>query len=267
MIDNMNILNLKLPLFLGKKLNGEDFIKDLTELPHLLIGGMTGFGKSNLLANLIDGLTKTRTSDELKFMLIDPKMVEFSDIALQYSDYLYQPIKLNTGEAYTDISESYNAINELIREMDERYSILRRARCRSIDEYNSKKDMKMQYIVLVIDEFADLSFCSGMYKADEGEDESPDDSFEMNIARIARTGRCVGIHVILSTQRTTDDVVTGIIKANYPARLAFNCFNKKGSLIILDIPGAEQLSSPGHFIWRYDSETEFGHASLNSRYR
>ena len=272
---------MKLPLFLGKKLNGEDLIVDLTKLPHLLIGGLTGCGKSNLIINIVDELAARKSPDEVKFLLIDPKMIEFTRLVERVSNYLYRPVDSDSYGAYTDIHEAYNAISALCAEMEYRYTLLQESSCRSIDEFNSKNETKLPYIVLVIDEYADLILLSSQFdaiwededeesEADEVEgvcdsDESSDDgdTFVTDIAKLGQFARVTGIRVILSTQRPSADIVNGIIKANYPARIAFKVQNKRQSVTVLDESGAEKLESPGDFIWSSCGEFIYAHAPLS----
>lgn len=273
---------MKLPLFLGKKLNGEDLIVDLTKLPHLLIGGLTGCGKSNLIINIVDELTARKSPDEVKFLLIDPKMVEFTRLVERVSNYLYRPVDSDSDGAHSDIHEAYDAISALCAEMEHRYTLLQESRCRSIDEFNSKNETKLPYIVLVIDEYADLILCSSQFddfSRDEEEDENVEgmssddgtpyggDTFITDIVRLGQSARLTGIHVILSTQRPSADIVNGIIKACYPARIAFNVRNKRDSLTVLDKLGAETLESPGDFIWSSCGEFIYAHAPLSVDYR
>lgn len=284
----MDISDMKLPLFLGKKLNGENLIVDLTKLPHLLIGGLTGCGKSNLIINIVDELAARLSSDEVNFLLIDPKMVQFSNLAERVKNYLYRPVETSSDGAYTEIHEAYNAVSALLEEMERRYTILRKNRCRSINEFNSKNETKLPYIVLVIDEYADLLLSSSQFDDFSGDEEDEEtgiegdreglfngrDTFISDILRLAQIARAVGIHVILSTQQLSVNIINGYIKANYPARIAFKVQNKRQSKIVLDESGAEKLESPGDFIWSsrncftlssYD-EFIYAHAPLSADY-
>ena len=259
-----------LPLILGKKLNGEELIADLTKLPHLLICGLSGYGKSNLIINLVDELAARKSPEEVKFLLIDPKMVEFTSLAERIKDYLFDRV-------YTDIYGAYDAISTLCEEMGRRYALLREKRCRSIVELNADNEIKLPYIVLVIDEYADLFLCSSqsddILGQDEEEDEEgvfetdgrsdDDDTFITDITRLGMVGRAVGIHVIISTQRPSTEIVQSVIKANYPARISFKVRNSQESEIILDKYGAENLQSPGDFIWCTNGNFEFAHSPLS----
>lgn len=266
----MDYNQIELPLVLGKKLNGENLIADLTKLPHLLIGGLTGYGKSNLIINLVDELVARKSPEDVKFLLIDPKMVEFTNLAQRAKDYLYDRV-------YTDIYEAYDAISALSEEMERRYALLREKRCRSIIEFNANNKIKLPYIVLAIDEYADLVLCSSQFddilEQDKEEEEESvcetdglsegDDTFITDITRLGLGGRAVGIHVIISTQRPSTEIVQGVIKANYPARISFKVRNSQESEIILDKYGAENLQSPGDFIWCTNGNFEFAHSPLS----
>lgn len=269
---------MRLPLVLGKKLNGKDLIVDLANLPHLLIGGLTGFGKSNLIINIVDELAARKSPDEVNFLLIDPKMVEFFNLSERVRNYLYKPVDSDSDGAYTDLREAYDAISALCAEMERRYTLLQESRCRTLDEFNSKNEAKLPYIVLAIDEYADLFYCSSQYddfsRDDEVEEEEDgmcdnedasdeENTFITDIVRLGQKARATGIHVILSTQRPSTDIVCGIIKANYPARIAFKVQNKHDSLTVLDKSGAETLESPGDFICSVCGKLEFAHAPLS----
>lgn len=268
---------MRLPLILGKKINGDDLIVDLTKLPNLLIGGLTGYGKSNLIINIIDELAARKSPDEVKFLLIDPKMVEFSNLAKRVKNYLYRPVDSYLDGAYTNIHKAYDAISALCAEMERRLSLLQEKRCRSLNEFNSKSETKLPYIVLVIDEYADLVYSSSQYdhfllEQDDEEEESEcetDDEFDgsdyfmTNIIRLHWAARTTGIHVIFSTQRPSTDIVNGIIKVAFPARIAFKVQYKRDGMTILDKYGAEDFRSPGDFIYSAPGEFIFAHAPLS----
>lgn len=288
---------MNLPLILGHKLNGEVLETDLTKLLNLLIGGYTGYGKSNLIINIVDELAARKSSDEVKFLLIDPKMVEFNNLASRVKDYLYHPIPCRNGEAYNDMDDAFSAIFELCKEMDRRISLLK-GRYSSIEDFNRKNEEKLPYIVLVIDEYADIAYMSDDfdYYYDEDEDDAEDDedsesinelmeyflnsgeqsgksdsdeqpqsysahNFITSIVELAQCSHTIGIHMIISTQRPSKDIVNGIIKASMPARIAFKVEEEKDSIVLLDRSGAENLEAPGDFIWSALGEFEYAHAS------
>ncbi len=263
---------MNIPLILGKKLNGEELVADLTKLPHLLIGGLPGSGKSNLIINIIDELAARKSPDEVKFLLIDPKMVELNNLAKRVKDHVYQPVETEPGVPYTNFNDACAAISGLCTELSSRYDLLRESHCRSIEEYNRKNEVKIPYIILVIDEYADLILMTDDFdfvedddcdnQIEEDEDFEHGFSFTTNVLRLAQAGRAVGIHIMLSTQRPSSYIVNGIIKASFPARIAFKVNQKKDSQVLIDRPGAELLSSPGDFIWSACGELDFAHAPL-----
>ncbi len=220
-----------LPVAIGMDVYGNSIVADLAKMPHLLIGGATGQGKSVFLNSLIASLLYATTPEELQLVLIDPKMVEFSqyrplsDTYLQKFEGIEEPI-------ITDTDDAIKALDALCDEMDRRYSLLKEADTRSISEYNEESDKKMHYIVVVIDEYADLILTHG-------------EKAETYIARLAQKARAVGIHLVLSTQRPSTNVITGIIKANFPARLSFKVASFDDSLTMLDREGAQQLIGRG----------------------
>ena len=228
---------MELPLTLGKTISNETFVVDLAKMPHLLMAGATGQGKSVGLNAILTSLLYKKHPAEVKFVLVDPKKVEltlFNKIERHYLAKLP-----DTDEAIiTDNSKVINTLNSMCIEMDNRYDLLKDAMCRNIKEYNVKfKARKLNpenghkflpYIILVVDEFADLIMTSGK------EVETP-------IARLAQLARAIGIHLIIATQRPSVNVITGIIKANFPARIAFRVTSKIDSRTILDTSGADQL--------------------------
>lgn len=224
-----------LPVILGKTVENDVFVKDLAKLPHMLVAGATGQGKSVGLNVIVSSLLYSKTPEELKFVMIDPKRVELSiyrQIDRQYMaklDGLDQPI-------ITDTSEAVEALNVLCQEMDRRYDVLQQDACRNIKEYNSKTSDKMPYIVLMIDELADLMMTAGK-------------DVEQPLVRLAQLARAVGIHLVVATQRPSADVITGLIKANFPARLSYKVSSKTDSRIILDQNGAEQLIGMGDVLF------------------
>ncbi len=236
---------MELPLALGKTISNETFVVDLAKMPHLLMAGATGQGKSVGLNAILASLLYCKHPAEVKFVLVDPKKVEltlFNKIERHYLAKLP-----NTDDAIiTDNAKVINTLNSLCIEMDDRYNLLKDAMVRNIKEYNVKfKARKLNpenghkflpYIVLVIDEFADLIMTAGK------EVETP-------IARLAQLARAIGIHLIIATQRPSVNVITGIIKANFPARIAFRVTSKIDSRTILDSSGADQLIGRGDMLF------------------
>ena len=236
---------MELPIALGKTISNETFVVDLAKMPHLLMAGATGQGKSVGLNAVLASLLYKKHPAEVKFVLVDPKKVELTLFNKIERHYL---AKLPDSEdaIITDNSKVINTLNSLCIEMDNRYSLLKDAMVRNIKEYNVKfKQRKLNpenghrflpYIVLVVDEFADLIMTAGK------EVETP-------IARLAQLARAIGIHLIIATQRPSVNVITGIIKANFPARIAFRVSSKIDSRTILDGPGADQLIGRGDLLY------------------
>lgn len=236
---------MELPLALGKSISNETFVVDLAKMPHLLMAGATGQGKSVGLNAILTSLLYCKHPAEVKFVLVDPKKVEltlFNKIERHYLAKLP-----NTEDAIiTDNNKVINTLNSLCIEMDDRYNLLKDAMVRNIKEYNTKfKARKLNpehghkflpYIILVVDEFADLIMTAGK------EVETP-------IARLAQLARAIGIHLIIATQRPSVNVITGIIKANFPARIAFRVTSKIDSRTILDSQGADQLIGRGDMLF------------------
>ena len=241
---------MELPLALGKTISNETFVVDLAKMPHLLMAGATGQGKSVGLNAILTSLLYCKHPAEVKFVLVDPKKVEltlFNKIERHYLAKLP-----NTEDAIiTDNTKVINTLNSLCIEMDDRYNLLKDAMVRNIKEYNVKfKARKLNpenghkflpYIVLVVDEFADLIMTAGK------EVETP-------IARLAQLARAIGIHLIIATQRPSVNVITGIIKANFPARIAFRVTSKIDSRTILDSQGADQLIGRGDMLFTQGNE-------------
>jgi S-DNA-T family DNA segregation ATPase FtsK/SpoIIIE len=241
---------MELPIALGKTISNETFVVDLAKMPHLLMAGATGQGKSVGLNAVLTSLLYKKHPAEVKFVLVDPKKVEltlFNKIERHYLAKLP-----DTDEAIiTDTTKVINTLNSLCIEMDNRYDLLKDAMVRNIKEYNAKfKARKLNpenghkflpYIVLVIDEFADLIMTAGK------EVETP-------IARLAQLARAIGIHLIVATQRPSVNVITGIIKANFPARAAFRVTSKIDSRTILDSSGADQLIGKGDMLFSGGSD-------------
>ena len=236
---------MELPLTLGKTISNETFVVDLAKMPHLLMAGATGQGKSVGLNAILTSLLYKKHPAEVKFVLVDPKKVELTLFNKIERHYL---AKLPDSEdaIITDNTKVINTLNSLCIEMDKRYDLLKDAMARNIKEYNAKfKKRKLNpndghkflpYIVLVIDEFADLIMTAGK------EVETP-------IARLAQLARAIGIHLIVATQRPSVNVITGIIKANFPARIAFRVTSKIDSRTILDSQGADQLIGRGDMLY------------------
>lgn len=236
---------MELPMAMGSTISNEVFIADLTKMPHLLVAGATGMGKSVGLNTIIASLLYKKHPAELKFVLVDPKMVEFSLYARLERHYLAK-LPGEDDAIITDPAKVVATLNSLCLEMDNRYTLLKDAGCRNLKEYNEKFVTRhlnperghrfLPYIVVVVDEFADLIMTAGK------EVETP-------IARIAQKARAVGIHMILATQRPSTNVITGVIKANFPGRIAFRVFQMVDSRTILDRPGANQLIGRGDMLF------------------
>lgn len=233
-----------LPIALGKTISNETFILDLAKMPHLLVAGATGQGKSVGLNAIITSLVYKKHPAELKFVLVDPKKVELTPYAKTERHYL---AKLEGSEEaiITDTQKVINTLQSLTKEMEKRYDLLKKAHVRNIKEYNAKFIERklnpnkghefLQYIVVIIDEFADLIMTAGR------EVETP-------IARLAQLARAIGIHLVIATQRPTTNIITGVIKANFPARIAFRVSSMIDSRTILDTPGANQLIGRGDML-------------------
>jgi S-DNA-T family DNA segregation ATPase FtsK/SpoIIIE len=234
-----------LPVVLGKTITNEVFVFDLAKMPHLLVAGATGQGKSVGLNAIITSLLYKKHPSELKMVLVDPKMVEFNIYSTIEKHYL---AKLPDQEKaiITDVSKVTETLNSLTKEMDDRYELLMKASVRQIKEYNEKFVKRrlnpnnghryLPYIVVVIDEFGDLIMTAGK-------------EIEMPIARIAQKARAVGMHMIIATQRPTTNIITGTIKANFPARMAFRVTSQIDSRTILDTSGANQLIGRGDMLF------------------
>ena len=241
---------MELPIALVKTISNETFVVDLAKMPHLLMAGATGQGKSVGLNAVLTSLLYKKHPAEVKFVLVDPKKVELNIYNKIERHYL---AKLpDTEEAIiTDNTKVINTLNSLCIEMDNRYELLKNAMCRNLKEYNKKfRERKLNpndghsylpYIVLVVDEFADLIMTAGK------EVETP-------IARLAQLARAIGIHLIIATQRPSVNVITGIIKANFPARIAFRVTSKIDSRTILDSGGADQLIGRGDMLYTQGNE-------------
>lgn len=237
--------DMDLPIVFGKTISNEIFMADLTKMPHLLMAGATGQGKSVGINAILTSLLYKKHPSEVKFVMVDPKKVELSLYSKIERHYL---AKLPDSEdaILTDNSKVINTLNSLCLEMDMRYELLKQAFCRNIKEYNQKfKERKLNpenghrylpYIVLVVDEFADLIMTAGK-------------EVEHPIARLAQLARAIGIHLIVATQRPSVNVITGMIKANFPARISFRVNASVDSRTILDSTGAEQLVGKGDMLY------------------
>lgn len=233
-----------LPIGLGKTISNEPFVADLAKMPHLLMAGATGQGKSVGLNAIIASLLYKKHPSELKFVLIDPKKVEFTLYSIIENHYLAM-LPGSEDAIITDVKKVIYTLNSLCAEMDARYDLLKVAKVRNIKEYNAKFCKRqlspanghryLPYIVLIIDEFGDLIMTAGR------EVETP-------IARLAQLARAIGIHLVIATQRPSVNIITGIIKANFPSRMAFRVSSKVDSRTILDCGGADQLIGKGDML-------------------
>jgi len=219
-------LNSKLALAMGKDVKGDSIVADLGSMPHLLIAGTTGSGKTVCINSLISSILFKSKPNEVKFILVDPKKVELAPY--KSIPHLIHPIISNAKKAFS-------ALNWAAEEMDTRYKLLADEGARNIDAYN-KRIFRMPYIIIVVDELADLMVVAR-------------DKIETTIQRLAQLSRAVGIHLILATQRPSVDVITGVIKANFPARISFKVSSKVDSRTVLDVMGAEKLLGKGDMLF------------------
>lgn len=236
--------NFALPIGLGRTINNEAFVVDLAKMPHLLVAGATGQGKSVGLNAIITSLLYTKHPSEMKFVLIDPKKVEFTLYAAIENYYLAK-LPDEADAIITDTKKVVRTLNALCKEMDDRYDLLKLAKMRNIKEYNAKFCSRglspamghryLPYIVLIVDEFGDLIMTAGR------EVETP-------LARLAQLARAIGIHLVIATQRPSVNIITGSIKANFPARIAFRVQSGVDSKTILDATGANQLIGKGDML-------------------
>jgi DNA segregation ATPase FtsK/SpoIIIE, S-DNA-T family len=239
-----------LPIAIGKKIDNENFIVDLASMPHLLMAGATGQGKSVGLNAILVSLLYKKHPSQLKFVLVDPKKVELS-IYRTIEKHFLAKLPGEEEAIITDTKKVVHTLNALCIEMDNRYDLLKEAGCRNLREYNEKFVARklnpekghqyLPFIVLVVDEFADLIMTAGK-------------EVEMPIARLAQLARAIGIHLIIATQRPSVNIITGTIKANFPARIAFKVSSKIDSRTILDVGGAEQLIGKGDMLISYNGE-------------
>lgn len=236
--------NAELPIALGKTISNETFMMDLTKMPHILVAGATGQGKSVGLNAIITSLLYKKHPSQLKFVLVDPKKVELNLYSSLEKHFLAK-MPDEEDAIITDIQKVKDTLNSVNIEMDARYDLLKKAHVRNITEYNGKFISRrlnpekghrfLPYIVVVVDEFADLIMTAGK-------------EIELPIARIAQLARAVGIHMIIATQRPSINIITGVIKANFPTRIAFKVASMIDSRTILDTPGANQLIGKGDML-------------------
>lgn len=245
-----NRKKMNLPMAMGATISNEIFMADLTKMPHMLVAGATGMGKSVGLNTILASLLYSKHPSELKFVLIDPKMVEFSLYA-KIERYFLAKLPGEEDTIITDPAKVVPTLSSLCIEMDNRYALLKDAYVRNLEDYNQKfvdglldtnnGHRYLPYIVVVVDEFADLIMTSGK-------------EVEMPISRITAKARAVGIHMILATQRPTTNVITGLIKANIPGRIAFRVIQMIDSRTILDCPGANQLIGKGDMLFSHNGK-------------
>ncbi len=234
----------ELPIAIGQNIDNSPFIFDLTKAPHVLMSGATGQGKSMALDVILASLLYTKTPEQLKLVLIAPMRLRLASYKMLYKSFLAQVPNVN-DTIISDTQDVVNTLQSLCDEMETRYNLLFNACCRNIKEYNGKfTDNRLNpekghrflpYIVVVIDEFADLIMTAGK-------------EFEFPIARLAQLARAVGIHLIIATKRPTNNIITGLIKANFPTRIAFKTMSSMESRTILDAPGANQLVGCGDML-------------------
>jgi S-DNA-T family DNA segregation ATPase FtsK/SpoIIIE len=217
-----------LPVGLGKDISGRAVFFDLAEMPHLLVAGTTGSGKSVMLNGLLTSLLLTTDPRQVKMVLVDPKRVELSQFARV--PHLITPV-------VTDVKKAANALSWAVSEMERRYEVLERMGVRSLDGYNDRAEKQMPYVVIVIDELADLMMTAAAKVEDA-------------VIRLAQKARAVGIHLVVATQRPSVDVITGMIKANVPSRIAFAVSSQIDSRVILDASGAEALLGQGDMLFK-----------------
>jgi len=221
----------RLPVALGEDVKGQAIISDMTRMPHLLIAGATGTGKSVCINSIINGLLLTNTPDNLRFLMVDPKMVELS---------VYNGVPHLLSPVVTEVDKAAGVLFWAVKEMERRYSLCSKVGARDLVRYNEylikRNEKVLPYIVVIVDEMADL-----MMAAPE--------EVEKHICRLAQMARAVGIHLIIATQRPSVDVITGLIKANFPARIAFAVTSQIDSRVVLDAPGAERLLGRGDMLF------------------
>jgi S-DNA-T family DNA segregation ATPase FtsK/SpoIIIE len=222
----------KLPLPLGRDVNGRYIVGDLAKMPHLLIAGATGSGKSVCINSIIATFLLTKSPDDLRMIMIDPKMVELAG---------YEGVPHLQAPVITEMDKVVSALRAVLREMERRYQVFSRLGVRNIDGYELRRSTeptlaKIPYLVVIIDELADLMMTTP-------------DEVETILVRLAQMARATGIHLLIATQRPSVDVLTGLIKANVPARIAFAVTSQTDSRVILDMPGAERLLGRGDMLF------------------
>ncbi|MDC0915752.1 DNA translocase FtsK [Candidatus Pelagibacter sp.] len=219
--------DVKLPIALGKNISGKPIIGDLASMPHLLIAGTTGSGKSVCINTIILSLLYRHTPEKCKFILIDPKMLELST---------YEGIPHLLCPVITEAKKAASVLGWVVKEMESRYRLMTKEGVRNIDGYNTKHKLPMPYIVVVVDEMSDLMLVAGK-------------EIENYIQKLSQMARAAGIHIIMATQRPSVDVITGTIKANFPTRISFQVTSKIDSRTILGEQGAEQLLGKGDMLY------------------
>ena len=219
--------DIKLPIALGKNISGRPIVGDLFSMPHLLIAGTTGSGKSVCINTIILSLLYRHTPDKCKFILIDPKMLELST---------YEGIPHLLCPVITEAKKAASVLGWVVKEMESRYRLMTKEGVRNIDGYNVKHKLPMPYIVVVVDEMSDLMLVAGK-------------EIENYIQKLSQMARAAGIHIIMATQRPSVDVITGTIKANFPTRISFQVTSKIDSRTILGEQGAEQLLGKGDMLY------------------
>ena len=218
---------IKLPIALGKSISGKPIVGDLASMPHLLIAGTTGSGKSVCINTIILSLLFRHTPERCKFILIDPKMLELST---------YEGVPHLLCPVITEAKKAASVLGWVVKEMESRYRLMTREGVRNIDSYNTKHKLPMPYIVVVVDEMSDLMLVAGK-------------EIENYIQKLSQMARAAGIHIIMATQRPSVDVITGTIKANFPTRISFQVTSKIDSRTILGEQGAEQLLGKGDMLY------------------
>ena len=219
--------DIKLPIALGKSISGKPIVGDLSSMPHLLIAGTTGSGKSVCINTIILSLLYRHTPEKCKFILIDPKMLELST---------YEGIPHLLCPVITEAKKAASVLGWVVKEMESRYRLMTKEGVRNIDSYNTKHKLPMPYIVVVVDEMSDLMLVAGK-------------EIENYIQKLSQMARAAGIHIIMATQRPSVDVITGTIKANFPTRISFQVTSKIDSRTILGEQGAEQLLGKGDMLY------------------